>query len=101
MIRASIGATLVWTTPPAEARDAPPCAARSEVVARLAADFGETPRGLGLAGKARLIELFASEATGTWTLLRTEADGTTCLLAAGRDWLAAPAVAAPAPGRPL
>lgn len=86
LIRAMIGATLVWTTPPAEAGEEPLCAPRAAVVARLARDFGETPRGLGLAGPERLVEIFASASTGTWTLLRTAPDGTACLIAAGHDW---------------
>jgi hypothetical protein len=101
LIRAMIGATLIWTTPPAEAGDAPLCAPRAAVVARLARDFGETPRGLGLAGETRMVELFASAATGTWTLLRTAPDGTACLLAAGRGWLGLPDESLPARGTPL
>ena len=86
LIRAMLGAPRVGPTPPAEAGEGPLCAPRAAVVARLARDFGETPRGLGLAGAERLVELFASKDTGTWTLLRTAPDGTACLIAAGHDW---------------
>ena len=33
-----------------------------------------------------LVEVYASEETGTWTILMTRPDGTTCLLAAGQRW---------------
>jgi hypothetical protein len=48
--------------------------------------FGETRRGMGLAGQSAVVELFASAETGTWTVTATLADGTTCLVASGQGW---------------
>lgn len=60
------------------------CAMRDKVVERLAASFGESRRGIGLARNAAVMELFASDATGTWTITVTLANGMTCLVASGQ-----------------
>ena len=72
------------------------CAPREQVAARLAERFGETPRAMGLNGDAALLEIFASEETGSWTLVITGADGTACIIATGQAFQAA----APAPPAP-
>jgi len=59
------------------------CAPRSDVVAHLARTFGETRRAIGLAQENAVIEVFAAEATRTWTITVTSANGTTCIVAAG------------------
>lgn len=33
-----------------------------------------------------MVELFASDETGTWTLIVTSATGVTCMVAAGESW---------------
>lgn len=71
------------------------CAARSQVVERLAARFGETLQSLGMQSAEGMVEIYASPATGTWTILLTSPDGTSCLLAAGEAWESL----APRPGR--
>ena len=62
------------------------CGARGLVVARLASQFGETRRGIGLGTKDRVVEVFASDRTGSWTITVTLPDGRTCLIATGQDW---------------
>lgn len=59
------------------------CGAREQVVDRLASTYGESRRGFGLAGNQTLMEVFASDETGSWTITITSADGTTCLMASG------------------
>lgn len=68
------------------ADDGPACGARSSVVERLAATYGETRRAIGVAAESAVVELFASAATGTWTITVTLPDGRTCLLASGRHF---------------
>ncbi len=68
---------------PAAAQRATVCAAREEVIARLADRFGETRRSIGLGANNSVVEVFASEATGTWTIIVTLPDGRSCLVAAG------------------
>ncbi len=62
------------------------CGARDSVVAKLSEKYGEIRRGGGLAGPTALIEIWASEATGTWTILKTSPDGMTCIMAVGDGW---------------
>jgi len=61
----------------------PQCAPRPVVIERLATAFGESRQSVGLAQGNRVIEVFASSDTGTWTITVTLPDGTTCLVAAG------------------
>ena len=64
----------------------PQCDARAVVTAFLADRFGESRRALGLAGEAAVMELFASDATGTWTITMTLPDGQMCLMASGAGY---------------
>ena len=74
------------------------CAPRDVVVARLEEVYGETRRTVGRAEGRAMVELFASDATGTWTMTVTQPGGLTCLIASGRDYEAL-AAAGRAPGR--
>ena len=64
----------------------PNCGARAAVVERLATRFGETRRGIGLGTQNRVVEVFASADTGSWTITVTLPDGRMCLVATGRNW---------------
>lgn len=63
----------------------PPCADHASVVERLATAFGETRRSIALGGGS-VVETFASDETGTWTIIVTRPDGLACLLAAGDSY---------------
>ena len=73
------------------------CGPRENVVARLAERFGESQQAIGLTSAAGLLEVYASRRTGSWTLLLTDAEGRSCLLASGAAFEAMPL---PVPGRP-
>ncbi|UWQ18025.1 hypothetical protein [Jannaschia sp. M317] len=62
------------------------CGPRGTVVERLSSHFGETRRGIGLARQNRVVEVFASDASGSWTITITLPDGNTCLVASGQAW---------------
>lgn len=62
------------------------CGPRGDVVERLSTYFGETRRAIGLAQQNRMMEVFASDITGTWTIMVTLPDGRSCLLASGQSW---------------
>ena len=65
----------------------PLCEARSAAVKYLADKYGETPVGQGLTNpNSLLVELFASKNGETWTLLVSYPNGTSCVIAAGKDW---------------
>ncbi len=71
---------------PPEAQAQSACGARDSVVAKLGEKYGEIRRGGGLAGPTAIFEVWASEATGTWTILMTSPDGMACVMAAGDVW---------------
>ena len=62
------------------------CGMRDSVVAKLGDKYGEVRRGGGLAGPTANFEIWASEATGSWTILKTTPNGLTCVMAVGDDW---------------
>ena len=89
---------LSTTAVPAAAQGQSMCAQRAQVVGMLASRYGESVRGMGLANQNRVIEIFASEETGTWTITMTMPNGMTCLMASGRHY---ETVAALPDGEPL
>ena len=70
------------------------CGERDTVIATLADRYGEEVRGMGLAAQNRILEVFVSEETGTWTITLTSADGMTCLMAAGQHFSQMPVIPA-------
>jgi hypothetical protein len=62
------------------------CADRQTVLARLATGFGESRQSIGLAPNNSVVEVFASEETGTWTITVTLPNGMTCLVASGNSF---------------
>ncbi len=68
------------------AHAAPQCDTRDTVTALLADRYGETRRLVGIAGEAAVMELFAADATGTWSITMTLPDGRMCLMASGSGY---------------
>lgn len=73
------------------------CGARAEIVARLEATYGETRRSIGLQQGRGVVEVYASEKTGSWTILVTNTRGRSCLIAAGEAFEALPIAVAETP----
>lgn len=68
------------------AHGAPQCDSREAVTALLADRYGETRRSVGIAGQAAVMEVYASDETGTWSITMTLPDGMMCLMASGSDY---------------
>ena len=66
------------------AQNARNCAPREAVVDRLARKYGETRQSIGLGANNAMVEVFASDETGTWTITVTMPNGVTCLVASGQ-----------------
>ncbi len=60
------------------------CGPRAQVIERLATAYGETIQNIGLGSNNRIVEVFASNESGTWTITVTSPDGRTCLVASGQ-----------------
>jgi hypothetical protein len=91
------GVILLLSAGQAPAGPTSTCLARADMVAQLAAQYGETRHAIGLAGPTRVVELFASAETGTWTIIVTTPAGKACMLAAGDHF---ERFEAPPPGDP-
>lgn len=77
--------TLLATLPAAVSAET--CAQREKLVTMLTAKHGESLAGRGLRDESALFEVWRSPETGSWTIIRTRADGTACIMAAGTHWL--------------
>ncbi len=64
----------------------PQCDTRANVTDELTQRYGETRRSLGIAANNTVMELYAADATGTWTLTVTLPDGSMCLVASGTGY---------------
>lgn len=62
------------------------CAPREMVVDRLASVYGETRQSMGLGANNAVVEVFASDSSGSWTITVTSANGVTCLVASGQHF---------------
>jgi hypothetical protein len=77
------GVTLASTLQ-ASAQSRRNCAPREVVVTRLAEGYGETRQSIGLGANNAVVEVFASDETGSWTITVTSPGGVTCLVASGQ-----------------
>jgi len=65
----------------------PACAARDKIIGQLSAKYQESHRASGLESDTKMVEIWTSPTSGTWTILVTQANGITCIAAAGKNWL--------------
>ena len=66
------------------------CAARGDIIDRLADKYGEVPVGMGLTSTGKVIEILKSD-NGSWSIVMTGTDGKTCAMAVGEGWSDVPA----------
>lgn len=78
-----------------------PCADRDRVASRLTTNYGETVRSMGLGANNGVMEVWASDETGTWTITVTMPNGQTCLIASGQAFEGAAVMDKIAPGEAL
>lgn len=62
------------------------CGDRQAIVQRLTDLHGEVRQDSAEATGSSAYEFFASEATGTWTILLSGINGMSCVIAVGEDW---------------
>lgn len=62
------------------------CGARAAIVAQLTERYHETRRGIGIAANNAVLEVFASEESGTFSILVTLPSGQSCLIASGAEY---------------
>lgn len=62
------------------------CAPRELVVKRLAEKYGESRQSIGMGQQGMVMETFASNESGSWTITVTTPNGMTCLVASGQSY---------------
>ena len=63
------------------------CKERAEVLAQLSTGYKEAPTAMGLASNGALIEVLTSSEDGrTWTIIITQPNGVSCVMATGESW---------------
>ena len=77
-------AAVFYISSAASAQSQRNCGPRTVVVERLADGYGETRQSVGIGADNSMVEVFASETTGSWTILMTTPTGVTCLVASGQ-----------------
>ena len=82
----TIAAALYLLTTSSIAAQGRNCAPRDAVVERLAEGYGETRQSVGLGANNAVVETFASDETGSWTITVTMPGGLTCLVASGQSY---------------
>lgn len=73
----------ILTVPAALAQ--PVCGSHNTVTDNLKNAYAEAPISMGVTTSGGIIEVFASE-EGSWTLVITQPNGVSCLIAVGQDW---------------
>lgn len=81
MLAATSLGIVLFSAPEAEAQNV--CGKRDAIIKQLEAKYGETRRSIGLQEGRGVVEVYASEKTGSWTILVTDPRGRSCLMAAG------------------
>jgi hypothetical protein len=81
-----LASAMVFAASPASAAA---CAPRDQFARHLDTNYQEKSQGLGVATDGSLFEIFTSD-KGTWSLLITNGQKVSCIVAAGDMWLAKP-----------
>jgi hypothetical protein len=88
-------AMMVFSIVPATAATAPGgsspggsslCGSRPDLLKQLSKRYNEEPVAVGLTSSGSLIEVLTSDSGSTWTIMVSQPNGPSCLVAAGEGW---------------
>jgi hypothetical protein len=83
-IAAAASSALLGLSLPANANPAA-CASRTEIVQKLDETYKEARQAIALTKQGGLLEIFVS-AKGSWSILVSNPNGKSCLVAVGENW---------------
>jgi hypothetical protein len=63
------------------------CFERTALIKHLSGKFEEAPVAAGLAANGNVLEVFSSPDGITWTIVLTQPNGATCVMASGEAWM--------------
>ena len=89
-----VGGSIDWVISPeteeqaaaAEAQNPPDCAPRAKLLDQLSSQYKEVPVAIGLSSSGSLVEVLTSDNGSTWTIMVSQPNGSSCLVAAGEGW---------------
>ena len=64
------------------------CDQRARVLGHLAQKYKEAPVAIGVTTSGGMVEVLTTGDGGTWTIILSNPNGTSCLVAAGEGWRA-------------
>jgi hypothetical protein len=67
-----------------------PCHNDAEIDKQLSGKYEEAPVAFGLQSNGNLLQVYASDVKGTWTVVSTTPNGMSCIVAAGQKWESLP-----------
>ncbi len=69
---------------------AQPCDQRAKVLGHLAQKYKEAPIAVGVTSSGGIVEVLTTGDGQTWTIIVSDPNGTSCLIAAGVGWRTLP-----------
>jgi len=63
-----------------------PCHNAVEIAKQLSSKYDEAPVAFGVQSNGNLLQVYASQDKGTWTVVSTTPSGVSCIVAAGKSW---------------
>ncbi len=80
-------ATLMISIQVTDASAQSACFERAALMKHLDGKFSEAPVAAGLAANGSVLEVFSSHEGNTWTIVLTQPNGATCVMASGEAWM--------------
>lgn len=84
---AAVAATLMISIQVTDASAQSACFERATLMKHLDGKFSEAPVAAGLAANGSVLEVFSSADGNTWTIVLTQPNGATCVMASGEAWM--------------
>ena len=64
------------------------CGTRADLLKELTQRYSEAPVAVGLANSGALVEIPTNDNGSTWSIMVSQPNGMSCLVAAGKEWQA-------------
>ena len=95
MVVPALAAAAILNAPETTARAQPlaqvqQCDQRARVIGHLAKKYKEAPVAIGVTTSGGMVEVLTTADGGTWTIILSNPNGISCLVAAGEGWRALP-----------
>ena len=90
LLASGLIAAFAASVTPAAAEGASACSQPKNIADLLHNDYSEKPVAYGVQGDGSLMQVYASRAGDTWTVVMTTPRGVSCIVAEGKRWESLP-----------